>query len=357
MVNITKKSGSLKFEKFYTLLAFFVACAASVSAQTSTKVQPPTAPVAPVTQRTPRPFAPIVRLNIQRINNETGIPAEKAISVDNRANVQLCIENGNVKVNGWDRNEVRAMIEQGSYVGFRVLNKTAQNTPAVVKIVGYDTQKTASGGANECLRGENIEIDVPRGATVKIEGRQFDAEISSVFKADVKNDGGDIRLNEIAQGVDARTYQGDLSVENSGGAISLSTTNGNIFAYNARPFEFSNVFAAKTNSGAINLQAVEYPQISVKSFSGAINFSGSILSGGQYGFETQNGSIQLNLPQKSSFAVTATYGYGDFKSEIPMVNVTKTPGQPQKLTGQTGTGDATLTLNTYVGSINIKTKE
>lgn len=356
MASIKKKSGKLRAGKFLTLLAFFAAFFGIANAQTSVRIQPP---VAPKPSATPVPQSRPIRVAVGRVINNSGIPAEKAIAVDSKANVQLCVANGNVRVNGWDRDEVRALIEEGSYVGFRVLNKTGQSTPAVVKIVGYDTQKTSVGGVNECLRGDRIEIDVPRGASVRLEGPQGQvrAEIASIYKADIKNNSGDIIFNEIAQGITAQTYQGDISVENSGGAMTLTTTNGNIFAYNVKPIEFSNVFSAKTNSGSISLQAIEYPQIGVKSVSGAVNFSGKILSGGQYSFDSQNGSIQLNLPRKSSFAVTATYGSGEFKSELPLMNVVKDPGPPEKLSGQTGTGDAALTLFTFVGSINIKANE
>lgn len=375
MVNITKKTGNTRLEKFFTLLAFFAVSAGIIFAQTSTTVTrtiekttnttvtPTATPVPARTPRTPPRYMPMPfptpprRRVSRRIENNSGIPAEKSIAVDAKANIELCVDNGNLKVNGWERNEVRAMVQSGSYVGFKVLNKNVQNSPLVLKVLGYDPMKNPGIGLNSCLAGENIEIDVPRGATVKIEGRQYEAEVSSVYKAVVKNDGGDIVLNDISQGIYAQTYQGDVRVENSGGVISLSTTNGNIFAFNAKPIEFSNIFSAKTSSGAIKLQAVEYSQVNTKSTSGTINFSGNILSGGQYTFDTHNGSILLNIPQKSSCEVSATYVYGNFQSEIPMTNVSKTPGQPQKLTGQIGSGDATLTLKTYNGAINIKTKE
>lgn len=356
MASITKKSVKIRAGKFFTLLAFFAATIGVADAQTNVRIQPP---VTPKPAATPVPQSRPIRITTGRINNDSGIPAEKSLAVDAKVNVQLCIGNGDVKINGWDRNEVRAMVEEGSFVGFKVLNKNAQDAPAVIKIVGYDTQKTVVGVVNDCLRGDKIEIDVPRGTSVRLEAKQGQAraEIASVYKADVRSNSGDIILNEIAQGIIAQTYQGDINVENSGGAINLSTTNGNIFAYNMKPIEFSNLFSAKTNSGSISLQALEYPQVGVKSVSGAVNYSGKILSGGQYSFDSQNGSIQLNIPRKSSFAVTATYGSGDFKSEIPLANVVKAPGPPEKLSGQTGTGDAALTLFTFVGSINIKTDD
>lgn len=357
-----KKTENTKFEKFFTLLTFFAVFAGVAFAQTSTNTTPPMPTETPVrTPRPPRVYMPVPYPTPRRTTgtnrNTSGIPAEKSIMVDAKANVQLCVTRGNLKVNGWDRNEIRVIVEDGGYAGFKVLNKNAQNEPAVVIILGFDPMKTAGIMSNNCLSGEKIEIDVPRSASIGIKGQSFDSEISSVYKAQINNNSGDITFNDIAQGIDARTNSGNLNVENSSGEIQLSSINGNIFAFNTKPVEFSNIFVAKTNSGAIKLQSVDYPQINTKSTSGTIDFSGNILSGGQYDFYSQNGSILLNIPQQSSCAVTATYLSGNFQTDLTMTNVVKTPGPPQRLTGQIGTGDATLKLNTYNGAIYIRRKE
>ena len=57
-----------------------------------------------------------------------------------------------------------AIVAGGSKVGFKVLQKKNQN-PAWVKIVGFDPTTDREFGLDECLSGEVIEIDVPRGAT------------------------------------------------------------------------------------------------------------------------------------------------------------------------------------------------
>src|SRR5258708_22689376 len=39
---------------------------------------------------------------------------EKSIAVDPRVNITLCVSQGDVKINGWSRNEVRVFIKNGS---------------------------------------------------------------------------------------------------------------------------------------------------------------------------------------------------------------------------------------------------
>ena len=351
MVKLTGNIRKFGLEKFLTLLAFFAVFAGFGFAQTRTPT-PPDVPKRVIVR--PFPTAPKARI-AKRIRNESEIPAEKSIAVDAKVSISLCVNDGNIKVNGWDRNEIRALVDGGSSVGFKVLKKNVQNSPVWLKVLGFDPMKNLEIGIDECLSGENIELDVPRGATIEIKGNQFDAAIESVNKASVKNNGGNITFNEIAQGVNAFTYEGDVRVENSGGVMTLNSTNGNILAFNVEPIQVNDIFTARTISGAVSLQMIKHSQVDTNSTSGIINFLGNLLSGGQYNFGTQNGSILLTVPQTSSCAVTALYGFGNFQTEIPMTNVDKTPaGQVQKLTGQIGAGDATLNLKTYSGAISIK---
>ncbi len=283
--------------------------------------------------------------------------AEKSIAVDAKVNISLCVSQGKLKINGWDRSEIRAFVGD-SEVGFKVLQKSKQNNNAVwVMVVGFDTAKKQTVNGDECLSGDDIEIDVPRGATVDVKNNESETTISSVAKATVKNVGGDIYLNDIERGVDATTYEGDVTVEKSGGAVSLSSTTGNIIAFDLMPSEIGDIFKAKTNSGAITLQNIEHRQMDINSNSGSMKFTGEFQNGGQYKFGTQNGSISLAIPETSSCKILASYGFGVFNSELPVKNLVKSPAsKTQSLTATMGAGDATLSLTTYSGAIRIRKK-
>jgi hypothetical protein len=283
-------------------------------------------------------------------------PTEKSIAVDGKVNISLCVSEGKLKVNGWERNEIRAFVGGGSQVGFRVQQKGGQNgMPVWVMVLGFDPAKNNENGADECLSGDEIELDVPRGATVNVKGSESETMIDSVRKATVLIEGGDIFLNNIAQGIEARTFEGGVTVENSSGAITLISTTGNIVAFAVGASEIGDVFKAKTNSGAIALLQIRHRQIEVGSNSGSIKFTGEFQSGGQYNLGTQNGSISLLLPEKSSFKLNASYGFGVFNSEIPLQNLEKNPTpKAQNLSARVGNGDATLILKTVSGAIRIR---
>ncbi|HVE60032.1 MAG TPA: DUF4097 family beta strand repeat-containing protein [Pyrinomonadaceae bacterium] len=282
------------------------------------------------------------------VMNEGFAPAEKSIVVEPKVKITLCVKEGNVKINGWDRDEIRAYVEDGSQVGFKIAQTNLKsNKPEWVYVQGYDAKKTKELKPEECLSGSDIELDVPRNASVTLKSLESEIKIESVGKVWAANLGGDIYLNEIANGIEATTYRGDITVERSSGQMVLTNSEGNIIALDVSPSEIGDVFKAKTNSGRITLQAVDHRQIDTNSISGSTSFDGEILNGGQYSFSTTNGSIVLAIPPTSACKINAWFGFGAFSSDIPLQNTLK---KEQSLSAQLGNTDATCSLNLKTGS-------
>lgn len=340
-MKITEKIKNWKGKTIFGLVAAFL-CFSAVSAFAQVVVSPRP------------PVLPKIKLS-KIYRNESGKPAEKSIAVDAKVNISLCVSEGKLKINGWDRNEIRAFISEGSEVGFNVREKNKQNSAVWLMVVGFDPAKSAAANADECLSGDEIELDVPRGATVNIKGQASETTIDSVGKAWIENVGGDIFLSNIERGIDATTYEGDVTVEQSSGAMTLSSTTGNIVAFDVNPGEIGDIFKARTSSGAVTLQQVGHRQMEINSNSGSMKFIGEFKIGGQYNFGTQNGSVLLLLPEKSSCKINASYGFGAFNSEIPLQNVVKNANpKTQSLTASMGDGNASVILRTYSGAIRIK---
>lgn len=291
-------------------------------------------------------------------HDDSEIPAEKSIAADAGVNILIpCVSQGNVKINGWERNEIRAFIIGGSSIGFSVLDKNKQTgAPNLVKISGFDPAKNNNAETDECLSGEEIELDVPRGATVNLTGHESDVAIVEINKVEIRNDGGNISLDEIAQGIEAKSYQGDITIGKSRGAMTIINTNGNIVVFDTAGSEVDDALRVKTSSGGIVLQNVAQKQIEANSNTGSIKFDGAFASGGQYSFGTTNGAINLLIPADSSFKIEAFYG-GAFQSEIPLKILTEDVNpQAKRLIADYGAGDANLSLRNLGGSIKIRKK-
>ena len=284
-----------------------------------------------------------------------GDSTEKSLKVDPKLNLGLCVTEGTVNVNSWNRSELRVFVHDGSKFGFKVSQKNEKTgDPIWVNVLGVGPHP---GWAGDCLSGGEIEIDVPVNTTVKIKGQATNTTVDTVRKAYVQTAGGDITLRNIAEGLNASTYEGDILVEESKGAVTLETATGNIVVFDAGPSDIGDILKAKTSGGMISLQKVGHRQLEVNSISGSVSYNGAILSGGSYNLSTMNGSIRLAIPQASNCTVNATYGYGRFETDLPLEIITEnlTPGPVKKVVGKVGGGgDAVITLVSSNGSIAIK---
>ena len=290
-----------------------------------------------------------------------GTTTESSIAVDAKVSVQLCVTQGTVHVNGWGRNEVRAFVSDGSKFAFRVLEKSMKDpaSPVLISLVGLRQLPNGQVTSVDCIAGDEVELDIPENATLSLKGRETDTSIDSVRKVWVNNVGGDMMIRNVAQGVRASTYQGDVTVENSAGPMVLESSSGNIVVFGGWPSEVGDAFRAKTNSGSISLQKIGYRLTDVNSLSGTVYFAGELLSGASFSFTTTNGAIRLAIPQQTSCKISATYGFGNFNSELPMKLLTENlqPGPVKSVNSVMGSGDATLKLSTNSGSIQIKKLE
>lgn len=283
--------------------------------------------------------------------------SEKAISVDPNVSLKLCVAEGTLKINGWERDEVRIFVKDGRQFLFKVLEKNPDTKkPNWLWVVNAPTVPRTRGVAPNCLAGSSVQIDAPRKARIQLEARTAAVTVDSVHNLSVDMVEGNIAIRNIPGGVSASTKQGDVSIENSTGAITLDTTTGNILAFEIGPGEIGDVFKAKTQEGTISLQRVTHRQVQANSINGNVLFNGKFLNGGIYTFKTTSGAIRMLLPQETSCKLTANYGFGEFKPEFPVEVITeiKTEGG-KNIVATIGEGEAaTVNIITSSGRIGIR---
>lgn len=297
---------------------------------------------------TERPPLPMIR---------GGDTSEKSIKADGAVKLTLCVTQGTVKVNGWNRKEVRVYVENGNKFNFNVREKDERTgDPNWITVMGVGAKGRYSA-TSECIWGGDIEIDLPVNASISMTGTETTTTIDSVRKVEISTVGGSMALRNVTAGITASARQGDVTVENSTGPMMLESTTGNIVVFEAAPGEIGDPFKARTNSGTISLQSVQHRQIGVGSTSGSVLYSGNIRAGGSYNLSTLKGSIRLAIPGDSAGNIWATFGPGMFTTDLPIDIQTenKSQGPIMTIVGKYGKGgDATVKLTTNTGSISIR---
>jgi DUF4097 and DUF4098 domain-containing protein YvlB len=231
---------------------------------------------------------------------------ERTTSADSSVAVSVCLASGAISVRGWDRNEVRARSRDVGELEFRRRDATPESSPAKkIEVLISDRADGSVGRLGSCRAFSDIELDVPRGATVQLQTRDGNINVTDVAKAFVNTQSGDIRLERASQSVDAGCIGGNITLKDSSGRISLHSLSGSIEAIAVRPGEAADSFDASSVSGDIVLDRVGHAQVNARTTSGSVSMSGPLAHTGNYGFKTLSGDLTLTLPADSSFKLSA----------------------------------------------------
>ncbi|MFL6334447.1 MAG: DUF4097 family beta strand repeat-containing protein [Pyrinomonadaceae bacterium] len=330
---------------------------------------------------------------------ETGeLALERRADAEARAVVSLCINEGDVIVRGWERNEVRARAEGGGTL--RLLTPNVRPAPRVEVLVSED--RDAELGSGDCGSNRTVELTVPRGATVEVEARTGHVEVSDVSEARVKVLSGDVDVRRVSRGVEVSCLSGDVSVSDSAGPMRIDTVSGDVEARNLRTAAAGDNFEAKSTSGDVTIEGVGHGHVTSSTISGNLLYTGALARGGFYDFRTNSGDVLMELPANSSFSLHAKVVVsGEIITDFPVrmgganapsspgapVNASATPpappapplpgvevmspappGQSKKgpkvkvprehesarLDGTVGSGDAVVNLSSFSGSLHLR---
>ncbi len=290
---------------------------------------------------------------------EPGERMERTIATAPNVAIVICLASGDVTVKGWDKSEVKVVAGSVSQLE---LQGGGANPAQRVQVTLSNAPKTSSTEplVCDCRAVTDLEINVPRGAIVDITNRNGSVDVSNIAEARIHNTSGDISLSKITRGVEANTISGDVTITDSSGRIRLMSVGGDVDATNVRPAEAGDDFKAQTTSGDIDLESVGQARLSAKTTSGKITMDGALAQRGTYELNTFSGDVELNIPSDSSFRLSARAPQGEITTDFAIKSASAAtedvPGG-QSLTGTVGTGDASLTIQTFSGSVRLQKRK
>jgi hypothetical protein len=312
---------------------------------------------------------------------------EQTVAVEPNVIVSLCIASGSITVRGWERNEVQASSSDAEAIELRRATASATGPASRIEVLIADQADGPRARAGSCGAFSDIELNVPRGAIVQLQTRDGDINVAEVAEARVETQNGDIDLQKVSRLVEARCLSGDISLKDSSGRVVMGSVSGSVEATNVRSITAGDDFDAGTVSGDVMLDRVSHAQVHAKSVSGSLNMTGPLAHGGRYDFKTMSGDVTLALPADSSFKVNAKVAHGgEIISDFPITPTedatqprsgrmspppppnsspsaedccTPTPPLPdshgtERLNGIFGTGDATLNLASFSGTVHLR---
>lgn len=227
-------------------------------------------------------------------------PVERTIAADANVAVKVCVASGSITVHGWDRKEVRARSSDVAEIEFQHQGEPATKIQLLIADKAQGPDRRTS-----CLSFSDVELEVPRGATVQLQTRDGDISVVDVATAYVSTQNGDVSIERASKAIDAGTIGGLITLKDSSGWVNLHTVGGNIDASGIRPGEPSDIFDASSVGGDITLEQVAHARLNARSLNGSLNLTGQLARDGHYGFKTISGDVTLTLPANSSFKISA----------------------------------------------------
>lgn len=276
--------------------------------------------------------------------------------------LSVCLGSGSLSVKTWDRNQVRVHASDGLPIELRRPLNAGNSEPA--KELALSISERPKPRAS-CIPSGDIELDVPRGASLHLQTRDANVSVSGVASVSVVTQGGAVNVQRVTRVVDVRSIGGNISVQDSKAAIRLHSIGGSIDAHGLAPSAVGDICEAGSVGGDIALAQISHGQVKVFTVSGAMSFSSSLAPGGHYSFHAIGGNLSLSLPADSSFRLNANLGRGgEVDSDFRLRSLSAEQSDPLKRRGSNfqhidaiyGRGNALINLSSFGGSVQLRKK-
>jgi hypothetical protein len=244
---------------------------------------------------------------------------ERSVTVDSAVAVSLCVASGNISVQGWDRNEVRVRSADAVQIELAHAAQTSSGSSIKKLEVAVFNKDEAEKPGAKCQAFSDIELNVPRGATVLVQTRDGDISITEVASAYAGTQAGDIEVQQVSRSIEVGSLGGNICLKDSKGRVSASSAGGSVAATNLQPVEQTDSFEVVTTSGDIELSQVTHTQINTKTVSGNLTMTGQLAPAGKYWFNSFSGDVTLAMPANSSFKLVAKVSQdGEIITDFPL---------------------------------------
>ena len=277
-------------------------------------------------------------------------------------------------------------------IEFRRIDKVKDTSKPAVRVDVMVLDKTATMKPRlDCQALASVEMEVPVGATVQVQTRDGDIAIAGVSAAYAGSQNGDITIERATKLVEAGSVGGSIALRNSSGRVNLSSAGGGIEVINVRSATDDDTFEVGTVSGDIQMEHVGIPKVIAKTVNGTVTMSGPLAKSGNYVFNNVTGDVVLELPHDASFQLNAKVSEKhDIVSDFPLKYLNEPPPPPaakpkhspeaapkprtgpvvapiiverptlpnpyvlRRVTAICGTGDASITIASFGGTVRLK---
>jgi DUF4097 and DUF4098 domain-containing protein YvlB len=259
---------------------------------------------------------------------------DTTVTFDARGTVSVSCPGGAVIVTASDRNEIKVH---------------ARTENGAIRFASNGLRATLEPASGRGCSDGHFEITVPVGShvsarswsgSVSVRGVHGDVE-TQTQSADIDvRDVGRLELETLSGDVSVQGVNGDARIHTISGAVGLSGVRGDV--------------EVETVSGDLQLRDIVAKQVRTHTTSGDVDFSGQIVDGGRYEFNTHSGEIGLELPHDVGAQLSVSTFSGGIESDFPITLKAGGSARAKTLTFTLGQGTGRISAETFSGDITIR---
>jgi hypothetical protein len=287
----------------------------------------------------------------QRIDRTVPTAATGEVQVVNTA--------GNVRVRGWDRDEIRITGTLGE--GAERLEVTPGRGRTLIRVVLPRNARH--------VRGSDLEILLPTQKDVQVRTTSADIGVAEVRGAvNAHSVSGQVEVSGSPRKVAARSTSGDVQVrgtvresvnaESVSGSVEITAATPEVRAKSVSGSValagVSGRMSASTVSGDTHVRDSRIEYGSFESVSGDVRLEGQLARGAAIHAQSHSGDLILRLPNDTSAEYEVKTFSGEIVNELgpPAQRTSRyTPGR--ELRFATGRGEAVVVLQSFSGNVKL----
>jgi DUF4097 and DUF4098 domain-containing protein YvlB len=298
---------------------------------------------------------------------------EKTISIASDGKVYLKNISGDIRVETWDKAEVKIdawkrsrassmekakanadkvkieISEEGNVL--RIETKYPKTTMKNLNVsIDYNLMIPSMAAADvHSVSGDIWAANIGGSTRVEtVSGEVTCEDIAGTFEG--KSVSGDVKITGAKKGVECHSVSGDVEAYDVIGDAELHTVSGD-----ATASQVQGSIDAESVSGDLELTDVsEARVVKVKALSGGVTYVGTINPDGRYSMKSHSGNIRLTIPGNSAFDLEAKTFSGDIDSDFEITISGKM--SKKKIRGSVNGGGADVDLSTFSGDVILRKK-
>lgn len=273
-------------------------------------------------------------------------PVDEARFVSPDVTIEVENLSGEVKVIGWDRDEVSITGTIGDDTEGLSVDWSDDDVSIEVDIPDRHSRRSHDFESR-------LEIRVPMGARVQVEGVSSSIEVDGVTgRLELESVSGSIEVSGARGAVEAETVSGSIRIEGSETPVSAESVSGSVRIRGA-----SGRVEATSVSGMVDVEASIIERGELETVSGSVKFDGGLADGARLDIECHSGNVSLSLPEDVSATFDVTTFSGSIDNDFgPEAKKTDKYLPSKSLEFTAGSGSARVSVESFSGNVSLRTQ-